>query len=324
MGPTVAFCGFAYEEWKLFSNSRRFWRLILLGSIVLAAGTAAAVYAFRPRVAEDDSTRQLAGSYDSIVGPAKPASSQSLPFAAAEPGEHPLAPMIRWAKSLREDLSKIQDYTATLIKRERVGKQLLGPDHMALKFRQHPFSVYLRFLAPADIRGREVIYVEGLNDGKFLVHLTGVQQILGTVALAPTNFFALTDNRHPITETGILNLVNRLIEVGEQDMKHGDCEVRVYRVPVQSQETICIEVDHPQRRPYFLYHRARIYIDEARKLPVRFEAYDWPDATGQPPLLEEYTYLDLKLNVGLTDRDFDPANPAYGFNGPAAPATGKK
>jgi len=307
----------------LLGNSRRLRWLILLGAILVAA-TAAAVYAFRHQMPEDDSMRQLVGSYDSIVGPTKPADPRSLPFPAAAPGEHPLAPMIRWAKSLREDLSRIQDYTATLIKRERVGQRLLGPEHMALKFRQKPFSVYLRFLAPPEVRGREVIYVEGRNDGKFMVHLTGVQQMLGTVSLAPTNFLALTDNRHPITETGILNLVNRLIEVGEQDMRHGDCKVQVYRVPVQGRDAICIEVDHPQRQPHFLYHRARIFVDEARTLPVRFEAYDWPDATGQPPLLEEYTYLDLKLNVGLTDRDFDPANPAYSFNRTATPATGKK
>ena len=32
-----------------------------------------------------------------------------------------------------------------------------------------------------------------------------------------------------------------------------------------------------------------------------------------PRLLEEYTYRQLKLNVGLTDADFQRWNPAYGF-----------
>ncbi|MGN6136394.1 MAG: DUF1571 domain-containing protein, partial [Aureliella sp.] len=32
-----------------------------------------------------------------------------------------------------------------------------------------------------------------------------------------------------------------------------------------------------------------------------------------PPLEEEYTYLDVQLNVGLKDIDFDPENPAYNF-----------
>ena len=48
-------------------------------------------------------------------------------------------------------------------------------------------------------------------------------------------------------------------------------------------------------------------------IPIRFEAYDWPGAAGQPQLIEEYTYVNLKLNNGFTDADFDIRNPNYGF-----------
>ena len=35
----------------------------------------------------------------------------------------------------------------------------------------------------------------------------------------------------------------------------------------------------------------------------------WPETPGgEPPLEEEYTYLDVELNVGLKDSDFDPDN----------------
>ena len=44
------------------------------------------------------------------------------------------------------------------------------------------------------------------------------------------------------------------------------------------------------------------------------ELYGWPtQAGGQPPLVEEYTYRDVRVNVGLTDADFDPENPNYNF-----------
>ncbi len=33
----------------------------------------------------------------------------------------------------------------------------------------------------------------------------------------------------------------------------------------------------------------------------------------KPELLEAYTYLDLKINPGFTDMDFNPKNPDYGF-----------
>lgn len=49
-------------------------------------------------------------------------------------------------------------------------------------------------------------------------------------------------------------------------------------------------------------------------MPVRYAAYSWPSRPGGgPELIEEYTYLNLKLNPGLTDQDFDYHNPEYNF-----------
>ena len=49
-------------------------------------------------------------------------------------------------------------------------------------------------------------------------------------------------------------------------------------------------------------------------VPIRYAAYSWPkDPGGKPVLEEEYTYLDVKLNVGLGEIDFDPDNPGYDF-----------
>ena len=50
-------------------------------------------------------------------------------------------------------------------------------------------------------------------------------------------------------------------------------------------------------------------------LPIRYEAYDWPAQAGDAPvLLEEYTYMNLQINQGFTDADFDVHNPNYHFN----------
>ena len=63
------------------------------------------------------------------------------------------------------------------------------------------------------------------------------------------------------------------------------------------------------------YYIAKVYVDIAMSLPIRFEAYDWPEQPeGAPQLIEEYTYLDLKLTDRLTDEDFDPDNPDYSFS----------
>ncbi|MGH7927183.1 MAG: DUF1571 domain-containing protein, partial [Candidatus Binatia bacterium] len=75
-----------------------------------------------------------------------------------------------------------------------------------------------------------------------------------------------------------------------------------------------LEVRHPVPRPYFDFHIARVFIDDELNVPIRYAAYTWPQQEGaEPPVIEEYTYLDLKLNVGLTDADFDPDNSSYNF-----------
>jgi hypothetical protein len=75
-----------------------------------------------------------------------------------------------------------------------------------------------------------------------------------------------------------------------------------------------IETTHPERGGDFLFHKVRVYIDNELGLPIRFEAYDWPKHPGaEPELAEEYTYTNLKLNVGLKDMDFDVANGTYSF-----------
>ena len=76
-----------------------------------------------------------------------------------------------------------------------------------------------------------------------------------------------------------------------------------------------IEVKHPQQLPHLDFHLARIYVDEEYGLPIRYEAYSWPKSADakltENELIEEYTYVRLKFNVGLSDADFDPANPNY-------------
>ena len=231
-------------------------------------------------------------------------------------GEHPLEPCLRWAKTARADIQRIKDYSCTVIKRERVGGELLGPQSMTVKVRHEPFSVYLRFSEPAKLEGREVIYVAGQNHDKLLAHVTGVRQrLLGTVALRPTGSLAMRDNRYPITELGILRLVERLIEVGQNDQKDTHCEVRVSSSSLNGQSFMCIEVEHPRPQAGLKFHLARIYVDAERNLPLRYEAYDWPTRVEQSPaLIEQYTYLDLRVNRGFGDQDFDPGNPDYAFS----------
>jgi len=247
-----------------------------------------------------------------------PTPENSRPFlAAAQPNEHPLMPTLRWAHEGLKNLEKIEDYSAVVVKQERIDGKLNEPEYIFTKVRHRPFSAYLRFLKPDELKGQETIYLAGPNGakGKMWGHGTGVRKIFGTVPLDPTGPIAMSGNRYPITEIGILNLVRRLVEVGEKDIQYGECEVKFYPgAKINDRVCTCIQVVHPTARSNFLFHVARIFVDDELNLPIRYEAYDWPAKPGGPPeLTEEYTYLNLKLNNHFTDADFDIRNPEYGF-----------
>lgn len=71
-----------------------------------------------------------------------------------------------------------------------------------------------------------------------------------------------------------------------------------------SSQCTVLTVTHPVARPYFDFHIAQIFIDDELNVPIRYCAYSWPTSPGgEPVLLEEYTYQNLKTNIGLTDAD---------------------
>jgi len=269
-----------------------------------------AVWFFYPRSSD---TSPLDGQ----VGTEK----DSLSTQQQEP-EHPLDPALEFARSRLAQLRQnVHDYTATLIKRERIGSRLRPKEWAQVKVRhertvdgkQVPFSVYMKFLQPKSMAGREVIWVRGQNNNKLIAHETGIKNIK-RLYLATNGWLAMLGNRYPITEIGIETLVKRLIEKGERDKLQGDCEVQIRKGETVGRVCKVIRVIHPDKQPEFDFHIAEIFIDKELNLPIRYAAYMWPkEKGGEPPVDEEYTYKDLKINVGLADKDFDPANKEYNF-----------
>jgi hypothetical protein len=209
---------------------------------------------------------------------------------------------------------KINDYTCTFCKRERIDGRLTGLHVMTMKVRRDPTSIYVKFQQPG--AGREAIYIAGRNGGNVLAHDVGLNKLLaGTLVLEPTSARAMEDNRHPITDAGIGHLLDTLSNRWAKELNPDETLVAFQDNALVGQQSCnLIDVTHPQRHQYFMHHKVRVYIDKELGLPIRFEAYDWPKSAGVPAdLTEEYTYKKLKLNVGLREIDFDTANPEYSF-----------
>lgn len=239
--------------------------------------------------------------------------------------QHPLDPALKIAyEGLENSRKNVRDYTATLVKRERINGTLTDQEFLATKIRNRkiendvittPFSVYMKFLKPKKKEGREVIFVEGRNDNKLYAHeVPGLRNII-TVSLKPDGYMAMQDNRYPITEAGTENLMVRLIEKGQRDRNRDECEVQFFKgAKINGRVCTLLQVTHPVKREYFDFHVAQIFIDDELNVPLRYAAYVWPTTPGGKPVLEEeYTYMDMKINVGLTEDDFNPKNPLYKF-----------
>jgi hypothetical protein len=246
--------------------------------------------------------------------------------AAGAAAGHPLDPALDMARqALSRIQSEVNDYTATIVKRERIGDELGDYEYISCKIRNRkvvdgqvvtPFSVYLTFLKPSSLKGREVLYFENQRDGNLLAHEGGLKgRLIPAIPLSPTSGLAMSGQRYPLTDIGVENLVTKLIERGERDKKIGPCEVTFRRgAKIGDRSCTVLQVTHAEKKPVYDFHIAQIFIDDEMQVPIRYAAYDWPEEQGAPPqVIEEYTYLNLKPNVGLEDKDFDPANEAYNF-----------
>ena len=263
----------------------------------------------------------LSGSAFAAESAKKPVKPPHPSVLKIKPGQHPLQPLINYAKQGLYYLNQeIRDYSCVMIRRERIDGRLMLHEHMIARVRHErrtdgnvkvPFSVFLHFYSPRRVRGRQVAYVAGRNDGKLIVRRGG-RRVNITLLVKPKSHGAMRNNRYPITAFGIKNLITRLIAVAEEEVKHAklstpECVVKVIPgAKIDKRSCFCIQVTHLVKREHYKFHIARLFIDDALQLPVRFESYDWPkSAGGKPVLVEEYTYSKLKLNRRLTDRHFD-------------------
>ncbi|OUX49740.1 MAG: hypothetical protein CBE43_08980 [Rhodopirellula sp. TMED283] len=237
-----------------------------------------------------------------------------------------MSDVLDMAKSVRAHLSTtLNDYTARFVKQELDASGTMAPEsEIQLKVQTRcrnesndaPKRVYLAFNAPQNLKGREVIWGADLFDGKMAVHEVGLLLGLKTLWLDPTGFLAMQGQRYPISEIGIMKLIDKLIERGEKDRDNPDISVNIIadqKLDDTPTQVIQIRRSKPSNQEDD-FSLAEITLDPERQLILGYRAFGWPDEPeGKPVLLESYTYHDVKTNVGLTDADFDPKNSEYNF-----------
>jgi hypothetical protein len=254
---------------------------------------------------------------------AKPAQVESQ---SDSTGEVTMADVLEMARAARRHLTgTLDDYTARLVKQEMDRAGVVGPEEaMEIKVQTRvrgdredaPLRVYLRFVAPEPLQGREVSWGEDLYDGKMAVHEVGLLLSLKTLWLDPQGIIAMQGQRYPITQIGLVGLVDQLIERGEKDVDDPNVSVTLtdnHSYDGLSTQLIRVRRAQPSSEPDD-FSLAEIVIDPERQLVLSFRSFGWPVAEGDPPpILESYSYYEVETNVGLTEADFDTGNPEYQF-----------
>ncbi len=235
---------------------------------------------------------------------------------------HPLLGVIDYARKERQYLRRtLRDFTCRLIKRERIDSFLQDYQYIDMWVREEvrdgprvvvPLSIYMQFLAPRKIAGRRVLYVDGRNDGKMLVRNGGRHFDYVVVDIDPYGETAMDESSVPITQIGLNQILVQMIAVLERHMASdpsgANTEVRQIKgAKLNDRPASVIRITHATKQPGLEFHIANVFVDRELHVPVRVDYSDWPTRPGQPPpLIAEYTYTNLKVNVGLTDAAFSP------------------
>ncbi len=228
------------------------------------------------------------------------------------PEAHPLLPALKMGSESLTALADVKDYQALFVKREMIGRRLLD-SKMQLKFRAEPFSVYLKCVDPNP--GREVIYVDGVNNNMLQVHDTGFAALAGTLSLDPSGKYAMDGNRYPLTRIGLEHMTTAIMEQWLAETKMEDVKVNLYpKASIGNVSCKAIESSHSSADSGAKYQMTRFYIDNVTNYPVRVQQYEFPQRRNdKPALVEDYLYSNLTVNVGLKDIDFNINNPQYDY-----------
>lgn len=223
-------------------------------------------------------------------------------------------------------LQTIPDYLVTFTRQERVGGKLLKRESTDMKVRHAPFSIYMKWNEGGDI-GRELLYVEGLHDNRMLVKKGGqVGDMLPTFKVVPDGEIAMRESRYPVTTSGLLKLVEKILEYSNRDLKLDEGVACQFLPDQKIDGRMChvIRTDYDCAEVDPEYRTSLIFVDKVTALPICVKNYGWSDRCGAPEsandklsddtLIEFYAFTGMRYQSRLPPVEFDQANSLYRFH----------
>jgi len=214
-------------------------------------------------------------------------------------------------ETAREEYNRMESYIARLRRHEVVKGKSRPEELLLLKFRERPWSVYMKWLGESG-RGREGVYVKGQHGDKIHTRLAAGDIPFvpagRRMALSPDSPLMRSASPHPITDLGIGASLEKIGGVlaapSGGDRWQGS-----------------LNLVGPEQRPEFLKpaygieHRIPAGLDPMLPEGGR-RTYYFDPVTQLPTVLrtldnggrevEYYHYDRLQPSVHLDDQDFDP------------------
>ena len=214
-------------------------------------------------------------------------------------------------EGMRAAIGDLTDASYTLHQHEWKNGKWLPRQELFVKFRP-PHDLYLRWVGSTN-KGREVLYRgPGWNRGRLRVN---AGRFIPTIDLDPLGSTAMAGSRQPVWMAGLSGIVGRILSENDKLVASSTMNATYHdlgQTMVHGIRSYCYEAELPKDLDPSLYARkVLVCIGLQTHLPTRFRSWDYED--GAFRLLEEYDYMDMRLNIGLTDSDFDPNNSEYGF-----------
>lgn len=297
---------------KRLSMLLNWQKLTVIGLAILAGGsvTAYEMNVAAERVDAAASTSKATAASEAARGKSASSEGKDAPSDRRQAGDESagtagLEECHNALKKTHEKLRRMSDYSASFRLRERVGGELTDEQQVVLRVRHQPFSVHMKWID----EGREAVYVEGRNDNKLVVKPGGLAALVGTVELDPEGETAMEEARHPITEAGMLALIEKLINYQKPLIKDGEgvrCEKK--RERCEGEDCDCYVLSYADASVCDGYAKTTLHISRESGLLVSITNYGFDkSASSGTALIEHYVYTDVQPDVGFGDDDFQLA-----------------
>lgn len=221
------------------------------------------------------------------------------------------APLKLLAEAQKWYGENVIDYTCTFRKQENIAGYLTPVQGIRAKFRELNQSVYMEWVENAN-KAKRVIYVEGkwkTREGQpgALCEPAGAlaKLIVSSIVMPIHGEEAKTASRRTVDQFGFFDALGLIVKYSLMAKQEGALKLTFVGEGMVG------------KRPTYVFERILPYTGEGGKYPDRVLVFHLDKETLLPvscasyaddakkELLGQYEYTDVRLNVGLTEADFD-------------------